>query len=128
MKFFLYSALVILLLVLPATAQIPYVYTSENTGAGFPLPPLPTLANCPTITNLPDPFAWQDGSGRSTNFSDWSHHRNDFRAQFENYEIGTKPTVTSSQVTASYSGNTLTINITANGQSMTMTCNVSIPA
>jgi len=109
-------------------AQIPYVYTVENTGASYPLPPMPTLANAPTITYLPDPFAWQDGSGRSTAFSDWSHHRNDFRAQFENYEIGTKPTVTSSQVTASYSGNTLTINITANGQSMTMTCAVSIPA
>jgi hypothetical protein len=125
---FIWTVVMFFLLSSLAAAQIPYVYNVENTGASYPAPPLPTLANCPTIPLLPDPFAWGDGSGRSTAFSDWSHHRAEFKAYIENYEIGPKPAVDASQLTASYSGNTLTINITANGQSMTMTCAVSIPS
>lgn len=36
----------------------PLVYAVENTGAAYPAPPLPTLANLPTILPLPDPFTW----------------------------------------------------------------------
>src|SRR4051812_38157734 len=57
-------------------AAIPLVYDVENTGTNFPAPPLPILANLPTILPLPDPFAWANDprnmSGtRSTNFTDW---------------------------------------------------------
>jgi uncharacterized protein YjdB len=125
---FLGMIVLIMLLSSLTVAQIPYVYTAENTATGYAAPTLPTLANCPSIPMLPDPFLFADGS-RSTAFSDWEHHRSDFKAMFENYEIGTKPSVDkASQVTASYSGSTLTIHITANGQTMTMTCAVSIPS
>src|ERR1035441_7589967 len=76
----------------------PLVYAAENTGTNFPAPPLPTLANLPTIRPLPDPFAWANapfGSTRSTNFSDWSHLRAEIKAEIENYEIGVKPAVRS---------------------------------
>jgi len=122
-------------------AQIPLVYAIENTGTNYPAPPLPTLANCPFIQPLPDPFNWANdprdfGGTRSTNFADWEHHRNEIAAQIENYEIGTKPAVDiPSQVTASYSGSTspggsgtLTVHVTANGQTLTLTCAVSIPS
>ena len=111
----------------------PLVYSVENTGASFPQPPLPTVDNCPTIPALPDPFAWANdplnlNGTRSTSFSDWSHHRAEIKAQIENYEIGTKPAVDiPSQVTASFAGNTLTVNVTANGQTLTLNCAVSIP-
>src|SRR5271157_2318932 len=109
-------------------AAPPLVYAIENTGTNYPAPPLPTLANCPFIKPLPDPFCWaadplDKGGTRSTNFSDWEHHRNEIAAQIENYEIGTKPIVYSSQVAASYSGGatagssgTLTVHVTVNGQ------------
>jgi hypothetical protein len=115
-------------------AQIPLVYSVENTATNYPAPPLPTLANCPFIQPLPDPFAWANdpfGSTRSTNFSDWEHHRSEIKAQIENYEIGTKPAVDLTNVSASYSGSTLTVRVTnyVSGvpKVLTLTCQVSIP-
>ena len=40
---------------------IPLVYTQENTGSHYPLPPLPSFDELPEIRELPDPFAWSDG-------------------------------------------------------------------
>ena len=117
-----------------ASSTPPLVYSIENTGANFPPPPLPTLANCPYILPLPDPFYWASdpfniGGTGSAAFSNWEHHRNEIAAQIEEYEIGTKPAVNiATQVTASYSGGTLTVHVTANGHTLTLTCAVSIPA
>jgi hypothetical protein len=87
-KTFLNSAVIILLLTtfvfVHLSAQVPYVYSVENSGASYAVPPLPTLANCPSVPLLPDPFKFADGT-RSTAFSDWEHHRSDFKAMLENY-------------------------------------------
>ena len=111
--------------------SIPFVYAVENTGAKFPAPPLPTLADLPVIQPLPDPFAWAAdplGKKRSTKFSDWEHHRNEIAAQIENYEIGTKPS-RPANITASYANGTLTVNVTeTNGQTLKLTCRVILPA
>jgi hypothetical protein len=119
----------------------PLVYAIENTGAGYPAPPLPTLINCPVILPLPDPFCWANdarnfGGTRSTNFSDWEHHRNEIKAQIENYEIGYKPAVDPTNIYASYSGSatsgTLTVRVTnvvaGVVRTLTLTCAISIPA
>ena len=114
------------------TAQsVPYVYNVENTGSAYPAPPLPPLGSLPRIEMLPDPFAWANdpmGSTRSTAFNDWSHHRAEIKAQIEHYEIGTKPAVDQSQVTATYSGGTLTVRVTVNGKTLTLTSAVSLPS
>jgi hypothetical protein len=114
------------------------VYSVENRGTNYPAPPLPTLGHLRFIQPLPDPFTWANdplntNGTRSTNFSDWSHHRAEFFAQYQNYEIGIKPAVDPSQVTGSYTSlsatnGTLTVNITNNGQGMTLTCPVSLPS
>lgn len=52
--------------------EIPLVYCMEDTGVHFPKPMLPELLDLPFIRPLPDPFAWSDRSGRSTDFRDWS--------------------------------------------------------
>jgi len=122
-------------------ADIPLVYAIENTGTNYPAPSLPTLGNLPFIQPLPDPFAWASdplniGGTRSTNFVDWEHRRNEIAAQIQNYEIGIKPAVDiPSQVTASYSGGTtpgtsgtLTVIVTNNNHTLTLTCAVSIPS
>jgi hypothetical protein len=119
----------------------PLVYAIENTGAGYPAPPLPTLANLPIIMPLPDPFTWATdpinmGGTRSTNFVDWSHHRAEIKAQVENYEIGYKPPVDPTNIFASYSGSatsgTLTVRVTnvvsGVARTLTLTCAISIPA
>lgn len=136
------GALLIVMLGMPfsSMADIPYVYNVENTGTNYPAPPLPTLGSLPLIQPLPDPFAWANdplnlNGTRSTDFADWEHHRNEMAAQIENYEIGTKPTVSPSQVTASYTGGTnagssgtLTVNVTVGTNTLTLTCPITIPS
>jgi autotransporter-associated beta strand protein len=90
---------------------LPLFYDFENTGKGYPAPPLPALGDpsIPWIQPLPDPFYWaadplnMGGTG-STNFSDWEHHRAEIIAQLQNYEIGIKPVVDPSMETVTVSG------------------------
>ncbi len=106
------------------------MYSVENTGAGYTPPPLPSFSQLPVIEPLPDPFMWSDGSGRSTNFSDWERRRNEIKAEIEHYEIGTKPsrpeTITAA-FAPSATGGTLTVNVTVNGQTLTLTSQVILP-
>jgi len=74
-----------------AAAQPPLVYSVEHTGAEFPAPVLPGIDELPTVEPLTDPFEWSDGSGRVTEFADWSRRRAEIKAEIEHYEIGKKP-------------------------------------
>ncbi len=113
-------------------AQPPLVYKVENTGAHFKPPALPLLNQLPVIDPLPDPFQWANGKGRSVKFSDWEKRRNEIKAQIEHYEIGRKP-VRPDSISATYTpgetkgGGTLKVNITANGQTITLTSQVALP-
>ncbi len=107
--------------------EIPLVYDVENTGADCNAPPLPAFADLPIIEPLTDPFEWSDGSSRSTDFNDWSCRRAEIKAEFEHYEIGPKPD-RPNDITASYSGGTLTVNVTVNGNTLTLTSAVTLPS
>jgi hypothetical protein len=110
-----------------AQSTPPLVYDKENTGASFPKPVMiDDLNQLPFIQQLPDPFAWADGSGRSTNFADWEKRRNEIKAQIEHYEIGTKPD-RPENITATFANNVLTVNVTVNGQTLTLTSNIILP-
>lgn len=115
-------------------AQVPLVYNKENTGAACTKPPLPVIGQLPVIEPLPDPFVFNiPGKGRSTSFSDWECRRNEIKTQIENYEIGTKPD-RPENITVTYTPNAnpatgvLRVVVTVNGQSLTLTSNVSLPA
>lgn len=111
-----------------ARAQgIPLVYEVEHTGADFPLPVLPEFEDLPVVRPLTDPFAWSDGSGRSTEFSEWSRRRAEIKAEIEHYGIGLKPP-RPEDISASYSNGTLTVEITENGETLTLTARVALPA
>lgn len=114
-------------LCLGLSAQLPRVYHVENTGAGYAPPSLPGFNELPVIEPLTDPFMWSDGNGRSTNFSDWARRRNEIKTEIENYEIGIKPSRPDT-ITASYAAGILTVNVTRNGQTLTLTSQVSLPA
>ncbi len=105
----------------------PLVYSVENTGAGLAPPPLPTLEELPTIEPLTDPFEWSDGRGRVNNFLEWTHRRAEIKAEFEHYEVGTKPNKPG-DITASYADNILTVNITVGGETLTLTSTVILPS
>ncbi|HTR80782.1 MAG TPA: T9SS type A sorting domain-containing protein [Bacteroidota bacterium] len=106
---------------------LPLVYNVENTGAGFSIPYLPSFTELPTIQALPDPFEWADGRGRISYFSDWEHRRAEISAQVQNYEIGVKPPRPDT-ITASYSAGILTVHVTVNGKTLTLTSQVILPA
>ena len=114
-------------LVVNSEAQtLPLVYDVENIGSDCPIPYLPTIGELPNIQALPDPFEWIDVRGRMKNFSDWRIRRAEIGAQIQNYEIGIKPPRPDS-ITASYSGGILTVNVYANGRTLTLNSAVSLP-
>ena len=120
--------------VISSYGQIPTVYTVENSGAAIErsATSMPALRNCPVIVPLPDPFAWSadplgSNPARSTAFDDWQTHRQEFLDMFQHYEIGTKPTVSTEQVTASFEEGVLTVVVTVGENSLTLTSDVSFP-
>jgi fibronectin type 3 domain-containing protein len=120
---------------------LPLVYSIENTGtscAAPPLPPVPPPGSFTYIEPLPDPFTWASdplntGGTRSTAAADWKCHRAQVKAQIEKYEIGIKPVVDPANIFASYSSTvpnvsgTLTVIVTNNNKTLTLSCAISIP-
>ncbi|HYQ57770.1 MAG TPA: hypothetical protein VEP89_10530 [Draconibacterium sp.] len=109
-----------------APKDIPLVYDVEFTGSDYPLPPLPSIDELPTVAPLPDPFMWADGSGRDTTFKSWERHRAEYKAMIEHYEVGIKPP-RPDDIKATYEDGTLTVVITRNDSSLTLTSSVTLP-
>ena len=114
----------------PASAQsgrLPkLVYDDEHTGEKFPKPVLPGFDELPIVRPLPDPFAWSDGSGRSTEFKDWARRRSEIKAEIEKYGIGEKPP-RPKDIVASFRDGTLSVKVTENGETLTLTARVQLP-
>ena len=120
----------------------PRVYDVENTGARYPAPVFPSFDQFPIIRPLPDPFVFFDASRREdenrrdTSFTSWERRRNEIKASIEKYEIGPKPDCSDCSITASYTppaaGSTakgvLTVVVTRNGKSLTLTSGVYVPS
>lgn len=106
--------------------KVPFVYDVENTCANCAIPNLPSVSELPKIPALPDPFEWADGHGRIRRFSDWERRRAEIGAQIEHYEIGEKPP-RPKNIKASFANDTLTVKITVNGNTLTLTSQVVLP-
>ena len=107
--------------------NVPLVYTVENTGSQFAAPKMPTIDKLPVIRELPDPLKWSNGKGKVQNFKDWSKRRSEISNQIQHYGIGTKPTVPEGAVKAKMSGDTLIVDVTVNGQTLTLSSTISYP-
>ena len=122
--------ILILMIIFPITGfsakKIPLVYTQENRGEKFAKPAMPDLSQLPVIEPLTDPFSWSNGKGRSTKFRDWSKRRNEIGAEIQHYEIGIKP-VRPKNIKAEYENDTLTVKITVNGETLTLTSKIILP-
>jgi hypothetical protein len=140
-------AAVLLLSAFSALAQEPpLVYTQENTGAGlYPAPAFPPFAQLPILRQLPDPYLFADGK-RDTSWSAQEHHRQEYLAALEKYEVGPKPECTGTSAdnvlgvaytcseTASFAFNsgsttsgTLTVNVTVVGPTGSHTVTATAP-
>jgi len=114
-------------IVLPCLAQdVPLVYGVEHTGADCAPPVLPEFDSLPTVRPLTDPFLSSDGSSRSTDFADWRCRRAEIVAELEHYEVGEKPT-RPDDIEATYADGVLTVRITENGETLTLTSPIRLP-
>lgn len=102
-------------------AQAPLNYDVENRGKDLGA----TAGQLKSNKKLPNPFEFHDGS-KVTKFDDWSKRRNEIKADIEKYEIGDKPIP--SDVSATYSGGTLTVTVKEGGKTMTITSKFSMPS
>ena len=101
--------------------QLPLRYQVENTGAAFAKPAMPEASQLPVIKDLPDPL--KDVNG----FSDWARRRSEIAALIQHYGIGEKPAVKKENIKARMSGDTLIVDVTVNGQTLTLTSEIRYP-
>lgn len=104
----------------------PISYNVENTGAGCSDPISLDKNNLKSCKTLPNPFEWADGSGKVTDFCDWSCRRNEIKREIEYWEIGEKPKF--DKLEASYSGGTLTVKVYNGSNSLTLTSKLQVPS
>lgn len=104
-----------------AQKNIPLVYNQENTGAGFPAPKMiDELDKLPSNELLPNPFLFANGKREIKNFKEWEQRRNEILAMLQHYEVGTKPVVKREQVKAHMEADTLVVEVTEKGNTLTM--------
>lgn len=101
--------------------QLPLRYQVENTGAAFAKPAMPAANELPVIKDLPDPLKGVNG------FSDWARRRSEIAALIQHYGIGEKPAVKKENIKARMSGDTLIVDVTVNGQTLTLTSEIRYP-
>ncbi|MEN0039383.1 MAG: dockerin-like protein, partial [Cellvibrio sp.] len=99
----------------------------ENSGAGCFIPALASYANLTANAALPDPFRSINGN-RITSKYDWTCRRAEVSKQAQFYELGEKPEPSTATVSASASGNNITVNVQANGQSISFNATVQYPS
>lgn len=106
--------------------KVPLVFEVENRGMNFTKPFFSGVDKLAEIEGLPDPFTWSDESGRSTDIEDWSRRRNEIGAEIQHYEIGVKPERPDT-ISAVFCNDTLTVNITVKGKTLTLSSAVVLP-
>ncbi|MFR7496499.1 MAG: glycosyl hydrolase family 8 [Bacteroides stercoris] len=106
---------------------IPLVYDKEYTNDNFQLPEILPIDKLPEIATLPDPFAWADGSGRSTDFKDWKRHRFEIAHQLQHYELGMKPVTPRDSIEAILNNDTLRVIVHENGEVLLLTAPIKYP-
>lgn len=106
---------------------IPLVYDKEYTNDNFQLPGILSIDKLPEIATLPDPFAWADGSGRSTDFKDWKRHRFEIAHQLQHYELGMKPVTPRDSIEAILNNDTLRVIVHENGEVLLLTAPIKYP-
>lgn len=106
---------------------IPLVYDKEYTNDNFQLPGILPIDKLPEIATLPDPFAWADGSGRSTDFKNWKRHRFEIAHQLQHYELGMKPVTPRDSIEAILNNDTLRVIVHENGEVLLLTAPIKYP-
>lgn len=106
--------------------EIPLVFDCENTAAQYEVAEMPALDELPVVQTLPDPLAFEDGK-KVKKYSQWERRRAEILAQLQHYEVGFKPQTPKDAVSARMSGDTLIVDVAANGEVLTIRSIVTYP-
>ena len=101
--------------------QLPLYYQVEHTGAAFAKTAMPEAKELPVIKDLPDPLKGVNS------FSDWARKRSEIAALIQHYGIGEKPAVQKENIKARMSGDTLIVDVTVNGETLTLSSEIRYP-
>lgn len=107
--------------------EIPLVFDKENTASVYDAPKMLDLPDLPVVETLPDPFMFSDGKGKVTKYSQWERRRAEILAELEYYEVGSKPETPRKCVKAHMSGDTLVVDVTVNGETLTVHSFIQYP-
>jgi len=110
-----------------AASQTVTVTQSGTGSAACTVPPMPSFASLPNNSFFPDPFLFMSGT-RMTTKAEWACRRAEIAAQAQEFEYGYKPITPSANSTGSRSGNTLTVNVTDNGKTMSFNASITYPS
>jgi hypothetical protein len=102
------------------------VSVTGGSGNACPSPAVPAVAALPSIAELPDPFAYQDGT-RMTIEADWDSRRAQLAELVQQFEYGPYPPPPSS-VTANLSGTTLTVTVEYGGNTISFAPTIALPS
>lgn len=116
-----YALLSALLFTIPVLVASSPLVERQTQACGT----LPSGYSPPTVAKLPDPFTFANGT-RLTTKAAWACRQQEIRQLFQQYELGTLPPKPSS-VTSSFSGNTLTINVSDSGKSTSFSVTITYP-
>lgn len=90
------------------------------------IPEMPSYSSLESNPMLPDPFEFMDGS-EVTSKEDWECRQAEIAALAQEFQYGYKPHTPKAATTASFSEDSLTVNVTQNGRTISFTCSITYP-
>lgn len=110
--------------------SIAFETLAQNATATCPTTPSPwpSPSFYPDLATLPDPYTYLDGKSRVKSVADWYACRKPEIINFlQEYQYGYYPDHSQENVTATRSGNTLTITVTAGGKTGSFQASINLP-
>jgi hypothetical protein len=89
------------------------------------IPPMPSFSSLPNISELPNPFKSMNGSTITTK-AEWTCRRAEISALMQEFVLGKKEPVPN--VTGSFSGNSITVNVSNGSNSISFSASISLPS
>ena len=90
---------------------------------------MPKAAVFPSVKTMPDPFLYLDGKNRVQSKDEWTQCRQpEILKLLQEYQYGYYPDHSQETVSATRSGNTLTVTVTAGGKTASIAASLNLPS
>lgn len=132
----MYTALILLAVLVLVTNGVPFLSDQDEhiivRQANITCPatpsPMPKASAFPAVKTMPDPFLYLDGKTRVQSKNEWIQCRQpEILKLLQEYQYGYYPDHSQETVTATRSGNALTITVNTGGKSASIAATLSLP-